>query len=176
MWRPPSAGQGSGAPDYAAEADVRRGRVDRLELAGGRAVAQAVVRRAQVRAALDHATRDVLTRLGRRAARPCGTVPPALVARPFPHVARHVDQPVAVGLEGTGRRGAGVAVAQQVLPRELTLPGVGHHPSARCELVAPGEDGALETAARRVLPLRLRRQRLAGPGGIRLRILVGDLG
>src|SRR4051812_38970737 len=55
-------GHGSGVPHYAAEADVRRGGVDRLELPRSRAVAQAVVRRAQVRAALDHAPRDVRTR------------------------------------------------------------------------------------------------------------------
>ena len=47
----------------AAKADVARRRVDRLALAGGGAVAQAVVRCAQVRAALDHAARDVRARL-----------------------------------------------------------------------------------------------------------------
>jgi hypothetical protein len=43
---------GDGAND-AAEAEVRRRRVDRLSLSGRRSVAEAVVRRAEVRAALE---------------------------------------------------------------------------------------------------------------------------
>ena len=61
-------------PHDAAEADVAGRRVDRLELARGRPVAQAVVRRAQVRAALDHPARDVLARRAGRAARALGGV------------------------------------------------------------------------------------------------------
>ena len=49
----------SGADD-AAEADVARRRVDGLRLARRRPVAQAVVGSAEMRAALDHAARDVL--------------------------------------------------------------------------------------------------------------------
>src|SRR6188472_3252309 len=47
-------------PNDAAKADVARRGVDRLALAGGRAIAQAVVRRAQMRAALDHLAREAL--------------------------------------------------------------------------------------------------------------------
>ena len=55
-----SAPVGTGRAQDAAKADVRRRGVDRLALARGGAEAQAVVRRAQVRAALDDAPRDVL--------------------------------------------------------------------------------------------------------------------
>src|SRR5690242_942070 len=57
-----SAGEAGGlgrvVPEHAAKADVPGRRVDRLPLASGRPVAQAVVRRAQVRAALGHPSRD----------------------------------------------------------------------------------------------------------------------
>src|SRR5437870_1262276 len=49
---------GAASAHHAPEADVRRGRVDRLALSRGRAVAQAVVRRAEMRSALDDAPRD----------------------------------------------------------------------------------------------------------------------
>ena len=42
-------------------------------------------------------------------------------------------------------------------------------------LVSPGKDRALETAARRVLPLRLAGQLLAGPARVSLGVLVGDV-
>ena len=58
--RSPSLLPDSGRPHDAAEADVARRRVDRLGLAGGGAVAQAVVRRTEMRAALDHLPRDGL--------------------------------------------------------------------------------------------------------------------
>ena len=52
-----------GRPDDAPEPDVAGRCVHRLALPGGRAVAVAVVGRAQVRAALGHASRDRLARL-----------------------------------------------------------------------------------------------------------------
>src|SRR6266581_5288660 len=101
----------------AAEADVRHAGVDHLRLARGGTVAEAVVRGAEVRAALDHLARDAELRLvrvvalglrddarvdGRAAAGlddlvgAGGDVP---VARPLPDVARHVVEPVAVRRE-----------------------------------------------------------------------------
>lgn len=60
--------------------------------------------------------------------------------------------------------------------RKLTLPGVGHHPPARRELIPPAEHLALKAPTRRALPLGLARELLARPGGVRDRIVVGDMG
>src|SRR4051794_16287747 len=54
----PAPRPGSRRADHAPEAEVARGCVDRLALASGGAVAQAVVRGAQVRAALDDVAGD----------------------------------------------------------------------------------------------------------------------
>ena len=93
-----------------------------------------------------------------------------VVGRPLPDVAGHVVEPVAVRGESPHRRGTHIAVGLEVLPRELALPRVRHHPPERGELVAPAEHGLIEPAAGRVLPLRLGRQLLAGPLRVRLGI------
>src|SRR5215211_6251764 len=113
----------SDAPDDAAEADVAGRGVDRLALARGGPEAQAVVRGAQVRSALDDPARDALVG-GRPTARRPAVTRREGIARPLPYVAGHVAQAVAVGREGADRRRAGVAVEQQVLPGELALPAV----------------------------------------------------
>src|ERR687894_1460722 len=91
----------------APEADMRSGGIYRFPLARRRPVAQAVVRRAQVRAALDHLVRDVRSWLPDRVAPLRGIdtwvprdaaefsrlvwVPRREVVRgPLPHVTRHV--------------------------------------------------------------------------------------
>ena len=156
----------------------RRRGVDRLRLARRGPVAEAVVRRAEVRAALDHLARDVLARLA-------GVV--ALLGRRDARVGRDAARARDARRDGAGRtsrsstprrcrscrtgrsRSAGscptgevplVAVGLQVLPGELALPGVRHRLAVRDELVAPGEDRALEAAARGELPLRLGRSSL----------------
>ena len=65
--------------------------------------------------------------------------------------------------------------AEQVLPGESALPGVGHHAVARTELVAPRVDRAVEPASGGVLPLGLSRQVLAGPEGVGDRRHAGDV-
>ena len=84
------------------------------------------------------------------------------VGRPFPDVADHVVQPVAVWRECTDRRGALEAIGIGILARELSLPGVGHVTAVRRQLVAPCELGAVEAAARRKLPFGFGREFLAG--------------
>src|SRR6185503_13295133 len=170
---------------------ARRG-VDGLGVARRGPIAAAVVGGAEVRAALEHLARDadaglagVVARLLAPAARIArhaawlgcvGLVPRGVpVGGPFPDVADHVVEAVAVGWEGRDRRRATVAVGDQVLAWEFALPGVGHMPAARRELVAPGELRAVEAAARGVLPFGLRRQRLAGPRGVGLCVAVGDM-
>src|SRR5262245_16100444 len=97
--------------DDAAEPDVTRGRVDRLRKAGGWPVAAAVVRRAEMRPALQHLARDSDRRQRRIVAvlRPRATGIPGNagrldgfgwvrrlvpVRRPFPDVAYHVVEAV----------------------------------------------------------------------------------
>ena len=89
---------------------------------------------------------------------------------PLPHVAGDVDQAIPVAREPADGRGALVAVEQVVVHRKVTLPGVGHHPSPVRELVTPGIGGALETPTGGELPLRLGRQGLARPVGVRDRV------
>src|SRR5687767_445364 len=59
MWRTdPDRAIRSDRAHHPPETDVTRGRVDRLRVAGGRAVATTVIRRAQERAALEDLARD----------------------------------------------------------------------------------------------------------------------
>src|SRR5580765_2265238 len=177
---------GASAAHDAAEADVRRRRVDGVALPSGGPVAQAVVGCAEVRAALGHSTGDRLSRLelGVRHARVAGGAARALdllrvgaeeIRRPLPDVPRHVVEAEPVRREALDRRRPLEAVELEVLPGELALPGVRHGLTAGKVFVAPGEGRSLEPAARGVLPLRFRRQLLAGPGGVRLRVLERDL-
>src|SRR5436309_3139894 len=83
------------------------------------------------------------------------------VRGPFPDVADHVVDAVAVGRKRLDRRGARKAVAVQVLLREIALPGVGAMIAIGRELVAPGIFGAAEPSPRRKFPLRFGRQVLA---------------
>src|SRR5215510_2417517 len=147
----------------AAESKVAHGRLDRLRRAGGRPIAMAVVRSAQVRAALDNHPREVLpgtahvvtgvrrrhTRVEPRPARAAAGVHDRLrmprrieIARPFPDVAGDVMQAVTVWREGPDGGRALVLVEQQVLPRELALPRVRKLATLRGELVAPRVGGA----------------------------------
>src|SRR5262245_8353969 len=179
--------QCTGLPYDATKADVACRRIDRLRMPGRRPVAAAVVRRAQVRAALEHLPWNPDLRLARVVALLLAR--PARISRratglalgggmrlgvpvlgPLPGVADHVVEAIAVRREGGHRRRALETVLVQVLVRELALPGVGHVPAAGRELVAPGELGAIGAAARGQLPLGLRRQVLAGPARVGLRI------
>ena len=96
--------------------------------------------------------------LGRRPV-VAGVVP---VGTPFPHVAGHVVQAVAVRRERIDRRGPEVAVGQRVLGRELALPHVHAVLAIGLEVVAPRKELSFEPTARRELPFGLRRQPLAG--------------
>src|SRR5262245_37202231 len=141
-WRLDCAGRRT---NDAAKTEVTHGRLDRLRRAGGRSISMAVVRSAQVRAALDDHPRELLTRLAGVVA-PLRRCDPRVdprpgrttagvdlrfrvsrrveVGGPFPDVAGDVVQAVAVGREGAHRRRALELVQQQVLPGELALPRV----------------------------------------------------
>ena len=163
--------------------------IDHLRAAGGGPIAPAIAVRAQKRAALDHATRDAELRLCRVVAllgrdrladrrgtqheAPAATVLGVPVGGPFPDVARHLVQPEAVGrIRAHGDRRA---VARVVAPGEVAMPEVRQAVAGSLRLVAPDERRAVEAAASRALPLGLGRQRLAGPGGVGLGVLAGDV-
>src|SRR3954471_9994717 len=177
-------------PDDAAEAEVGCTRIDRLRHPRRWAVAAAVVRRAQVRAALHRFAGNAgVGQLGIVTSLPVPT-PGAVdgaagmrglrmrlvpVPGPLPDVADHVVQPVAVGWERAHRCGPLVPVLLEVPDRKFTLPGVGHPGAARGELVTPRELGAVQAAAGGELPLGLGRQLLTGPPRVRLDVVPGDV-
>jgi hypothetical protein len=166
--------------------------VNRLGVASCRAIAAAIVRRAEVRAAFHDLAWDLDLRLARIVARALtaaagiyrnaarfwcigtvlGQVP---ISGPFPDVADHIMDAVAVRREGRDRRRAFKAVLGLVLPRKWSLPSIGHMPPAGRKFIAPGERGAVQSSPRGKLPFGFCRQILAGPFGIGLRILVGHV-
>ena len=166
--------------------------IDRLGMAGGRPITPAVVRRTEVRAAFQNLARNFDVRQARIVAL---LLPPAPrvfgnaaglrrvglvlrrvpIGRPFPDIADHVVQAVAIRRKGRYGRGALVAIDVQILAWKLALPGVGHVLAAGRELIAPGELRAVEPAARGEFPLGLGRQILARPSGIGERIGKGDV-
>ena len=150
--------------DDAAEADVSCRRVDRFTLACCRAVAKAVVGGAEVRAPLDHETRNARSgspaeRVGVQQGCRNGATHSAGLEwgrRPLPDVPAHVQEPVAVRWIRADRRRALVAVELEVLPGELALPGVCGRLTAGKVLVAPGECGAFEPSRAPRTPTQLR--------------------
>src|SRR5215831_9869148 len=176
----------------AAETDMTRRGVDRLGTTRGRAVTAAVVRRALVRTALQHLAWNFDFRLAGVVARLLATAPridrnaaglvgiglvPSRVpvGGPFPHIADHVVNAVAVRRECSHRRGSLVSVELHILAWKGTLPGVRHLFAAGCEFVAPGELRTVEPATGGKLPLGFGRQVLACPFCVSQRIAVGDV-
>src|SRR3954453_13629452 len=99
---------------------------------------------------------------------------PIPVARPLPHVADHVVEPVAVRREASDRRRAGMTVLIAVVYREETLPGIRDRlavgiVSARIIILT------VAAAARGELPLRFGRKFVSSPMRIGKRILVGNM-
>src|SRR5208282_2350781 len=101
----------------------------------------------QVEARLPHATARVLgyTTGARRFPRMPGAVP---VGGPFPNIAGHVVESIAIGRKVTDRRRAFPPVGAQVLPRELATPEIGHLTPLGRQLVAPHEFRTIEATAR----------------------------
>src|SRR5690606_9723642 len=111
-------------------------------LSCSRPVTQAVIRGAEVRAALHpppgngcaaagalECSRFADSRTARDAARLLRVVrvsPDEVVRRPFPHVPCHVEEAEPVGWERACGRGPFVTIGGEILPGELALPRVGH--------------------------------------------------
>src|SRR3954466_5504596 len=96
------------------------------------------------------------------------------VARPFPHVADHVVEPVTVRRETPDRRRTGMIVFIAVEYREETLPGICDRLSMRIVSVRIIVL-TVAAAARGELPLRLGRNFASAPMRIGKRILVGNM-
>src|SRR3954454_8565439 len=69
------------------------------------------------------------------------------IRRPFPHIADHIEESIAVGRKRSDRRGAFVTVGAKVLPRELAVPEVGHGAPAGHRFVAPRKLHTLQAPA-----------------------------
>src|SRR5437016_5952345 len=63
---------------------------------------------------------------------------PIPIATPFPNVAGHVVEAVAVRWEVSHRRKASITIFTGILDRELSLPSIRHPFSAGTKFVAPG--------------------------------------
>src|SRR5436190_6420871 len=153
------------APQHGAEADVDRPQIGCLRLARARAVAAAEIGRAQPRPALDHMDFGPPGGRGRRLMVETARVRSALlhrvmiaeipVGRPFPNIAGHIEEAIAVWRETADGSGAAKTILRLVLIREETLPGIRHPLSAGALLVPPRIGRTFETAARRKLPFGL---------------------
>src|SRR5262249_57380690 len=97
---------------------------------------------------------------------PAGVAIREPIAGPLPDIADHVEEPVAVGWKGSDRRGSGVAIAGEILVREVALPDISHVAAVRRQLLAPGEFGPLATAPLGQFPFALRPPLLSGPGAL----------
>ena len=178
--------------DNTPEADVARRGINRLGNTCRRAIPQAVIRRAEEGPAFEHFSWDAELRLcrintllscppsriERDAARPGRVFWMMLlvpVRRPFPHITRHVIQPIAIRREGAHGRRPLIAISHQVLPGKLSLLGVGHHLTSRSVFIPPGIHGTLYSPACSAFPLRLGRQLFACPCCIRQDIFIGDM-
>src|SRR5262245_57235812 len=134
-------------------------------MARGGTVAAAIVWRAQMRAAFQDLTRDLDVRLAGVVARLLASAARILwnaarlgriafvlgrppICGPFPHIADHIVEAVAVGRKRGHRRRALVTIEAQILARKFSLPGIRQVTPGR-EFVAPGELCAVEPAARR---------------------------
>src|SRR5689334_25386096 len=131
----------------------RRGR-SHLADARGRAVAQAIFRRAKVRAAAQ----------GRQLLLRCWVGSAACAAGegrrgPFPDIADHPEQAISVRWIAIDRARSRVTAAGE-MPGERTDPDVG---LVSIEGVAPGMDRAKETAAASCFPFPFVRQSQASP-------------
>ena len=92
------------------------------------------------------------------------------IGGPFPNVADHVVDAIAIRRKRRHRRGAIETVIAQIFVRKISLPGVGYVPTTGPEFVAPGKLGTVEPTARGVFPFGFGWQLLAHPFSVSQRI------
>ena len=166
------------------------GRVDGLCHARRGAITPAVVRRAEIGTTFHRLAWDfdrgrtgivaslaiAAFRIEAGAARVTGVAVFLIpVRRPFPDIAGHVIESVAVRGKAPDRRGAFKAVFFQILPGEFTLPRIGHVFPVGRQCITPYELRSRQPASSRKLPLRLRRQLFADPLGVCFHVLIRDM-
>ncbi len=160
-----------GSVRRAAESEVVQGGVGSGHHAGRHAVARAIVPRAEpAAAALDLLVprAGALRVVHRGAAEVVRRLP---VTDPFPDIAGHVVEAIAVGGELLDRPVAAEAVQDAVLVGEGALPEVGLVDPAGDQLFPPGVASPFESAAGGVLELRLCGQ----PGALPVAVGIGVL-
>src|SRR5258705_1264612 len=155
--------------DDAPKTDMAGGGVDRLGVAGSGTIAPAVIRRAQMRAAFDDLAGNFDGRLARIVTRGLGAAARVFrngagfwhvgfmllrvpVGGPFPDIADHVVNAIAVGRERRDRGRPLITIVVQVLFWKFALPGIGLVLAAGREFIAPGIFGAVKPAARAEFP------------------------
>src|SRR5437868_4793904 len=155
---------------HAAETGVAGGAVRRVPAARRQPIPIAVRLVAEVRAAADHPHRPERrpTRILEPARR---KIPAEPVGAPLPGVAAHVVEAEAVRRERINGGGAVVAVIERVVRWERAVPDVASLLAAGRQVIPPRIALLFEAAARGVLPLRLRRQALAGPRAVHQRVI-----
>src|SRR5262245_16470811 len=85
------------------------------------------------------------------------------IGAPFPNIARHVEQAIAIRWKSGDGRGGPETIFRGVLSRESPLPNICGPFAAGFLFVAPNIWLAIETSTRRIFPFSLRRQTLACP-------------
>src|SRR4051794_17282928 len=174
------------------KAYMTRGCIDRLGVPSSRTVPAAVIWGAQVRAALQDFPRYFNLYRTRIAAFVLATTnrimcdatcvmrimlvlrrPP--IGRPFPHVAYHVVEAVAVWRECFNRGSALVSRLREILVREDTFPGIRHVLAARGKLVTPRKLRAVQSTARGKLPFGFGRKLFTSPSSISFSIAVSHV-
>src|ERR1051326_3959881 len=97
------------------------------------------------------------------------------VGAPLPCIAGNAVQSEPIRWEGAGRAWRSETVLTCVAGGKLTLPDIAEMPSVRRQLIAPRIELLLETAARRIFPLRFSGQPLARPCAVSGRVVPGDM-
>jgi hypothetical protein len=92
------------------------------------------------------------------------------VRSPFPNISDHIDKPITICGKYMDRRGSFIAIAAQILPREIALPRVSHVLPTIIELLTPCVGSTIEASACGKLPLYFGRQVFSRPFRVSLRI------
>src|SRR5262249_28244986 len=96
------------------------------------------------------------------------------VARPLPHIADHVEEPVAVRGKAADRRGACIAVLFGIVDGKDALPGIGDGLAILVVGLAPIL-AVIFAAARGIFPLSLGGKLTPEPMRVSQRILISDM-
>src|SRR6185437_312722 len=97
------------------------------------------------------------------------------VRSPLPNVSNHVEKSVTVCGKDADGRGSLIAIAAQILPGKIALPGIGHVVPAMIKLFTPSVGSTVEASSSGELPFCFGRQFFSGPFGISFRVAISDM-